>query len=270
MPAHMRGVSANSLTAVISAVESTQGDLSAVGDELFAVAAVLDHTPAVRRILSDPSTEADARAGLIGQVLGGKVSAETSAVIDAAARGKWAAGRDLSDAVELAGLAAHVAAADREGSLDAVEQELFEVQRIIDGERELRSVLLDRTIPTQHKATLIESIFAGKVKAATLALLRQAGATRTGSFDHVLEHFADEVAARRNRTLAEVRTAIALDDGQLARLRQALATKYGKEVHLNTIVDPTIVGGLKVSIGDDVIDGSISGRLEDARRQMAG
>ena len=270
MPAHMRGVSANSLATVIRAVESTQDNVSVVGDELFAVAGVLDATPAVRRMLSDPASEAEARAGLIAQVLGDKVSGETLAVLDAAARGKWASGRDLSDAVELAGLAAHVAAADADGALDAVEQELFEAQRIIDGERELRGVLTDGTRPAGHKATLIETIFGGKVNAATLALLKQAAAHRTGSFDKALAHFADEVAARRSRTLAEVRTAVALDAPQQERLRQALSHKYGKEVHLNTIVDPAIVGGLKVSIGDDVIDGSISGRLEDARRQMAG
>jgi F-type H+-transporting ATPase subunit delta len=264
----MRGSSANSLAAVIKAAESAADSVS--GDELFAVAGVLDATPAVRRILTDPSTEADARAGMVGQVLGGKVGDGALAVLDAAARGKWARGRDLSDAVELAGLAAHVAAADREGSLDTVERELFEAQRIIDAERELRGVLLDRTVPAAHKATLIESIFGGKVNPATLALIKQAGATRTGSFDHVLERFAEEVAARRNRTLAEVRSAVALDETQLKRLREVLSKKYGKEVHVNTIVDPTIVGGLRVSIGDDVIDGSISGRLEDARRQLAG
>ena len=266
----MRGASAQSLAAVVDAVEATQGDLSSVGDELFAVAGVFDATPAVRRILTDPSSEPDARAGLAGQMLGGKVSAETLNILDVAARGKWARGRDLSDAIELAGLAAHVASADAEGALDDVENELFDAQRIIDGERELRSVLLDRTIPADHKRTLIESIFGGKVNPATLALVKQASATRTGSFDHVLERFADEVAARRNRTLAEVRTAAPLGDAQLDRLREALSTKYGKEVHLNTIVDPAIVGGLKISIGDDVIDGSIAGRLEDARRQLAG
>lgn len=270
LPGNLRGVSASSLAAVVDAVESVPASLSSVGDELFAVAGMLDATPAVRRFLTDPSSEAEARSGLAGQVLTGKIGAGSLAVIDVAARAKWARGRDLSDAVELAGLAAHVAAADREGVLDAVEQELFQAQRIIDGARELRGVLLDRTIPAAHKATLIDSIFVGKVQDATRALLKQAGATRTGSFDRVLEHFADEVAARRHRMLAEVRSATALDDAQLERLRHALAKKYGKEVQLNTIVDPTIVGGLKVSIGDDVIDGSISGRLEDARRQMAG
>ncbi|MFL6089514.1 MAG: F0F1 ATP synthase subunit delta [Aeromicrobium sp.] len=266
----LRGVSATSLAAVLKVVEDSDGDLAAIGDELFSVAAALDATPAVRRILTDPSTEADARAGVAASVLGDKVSAATLAVIDTAVRGRWTGGRALSDAVELAGVAAHVAAADKAGSLDAVETELFETQRIIDAERELRATLSDRTIPASHKATLVDTIFDGKVAPATLALLRQAAGARAGSFDAVLERFADEVAARRNRTLAEVRAAAPLSDADLERLAAALSAKYGRTVHLNTIVDPTIIGGLKVSIGDDIIDGTIAGRLEDARRQLAG
>ena len=132
------------------------------------------------------------------------------------------------------------------------------------------ATLSDRTIPAARKAGLVDTIFGDKVAPATLALLRQAAAGRTGSFDAVLERFADEVAARRSRTLAEVRSAAALSDAELERSRAALSAKYGRTVHINTIVDPTIVGGLKVSIGDDVIDGTIVGRLEDARRQLAG
>jgi len=270
MSTGLRGVSAASLAAVLTVVEDAEGDLDAVGDELFSVAAALDATPAVRRILTDPSTEADARSGVAASVLGGKVSAATLVVVDAAARGRWTGGRALADAVETAGLAAHVAAADRAGSLDAVETELFEAQRIIDAERELRATLSDRTIPTDRKATLVDSIFGDKVAPATLALLRQAAACRTGSFDGVLERFADEVAARRKRTLAEVRAAAPLAADEVARLQAALSSKYGKEVHVNTIVDPAIIGGLKVSIGDDVIDGTVAGRLEDARRQLVG
>ena len=266
----MRGVSAGSLAKVLDAVEHSSGTLSTVGDELFSVAAVLDSTPSVRRVLTDPATEPDARSGLAAAVLADKVDVATLGIVDVAAQNRWASGRDLSDAFELAGLAAHVAAADKDGSLDALENELFEAQRLIDEARELRSVLSDRSIPAEHKATLLDSIFGKKASPAAFALLKQAAATRTGSFDAVLARFADEVAARRKRVLAEVRSTYELGDGELNRLADALSARYGHDVHVNVIVDPSIVGGLRVSIGDDVIDGTVSGRLEDARRQLAG
>jgi F-type H+-transporting ATPase subunit delta len=270
MSHQMRGVSAGSLVEVLDAVERSTGTLSTVGDELFSVAGVLDSTPSVRRILTDPATEPDARSGLAAAVLGDKVDVATLGIVDVAAQHRWASGRDLSDAFEMAGLAAHVAAADHDGSLDALENELFEAQRIIDKARELRGVLSDRAIPAEHKGTLIDSIFGGKASPAALALLKQAAATRTGSFDAVLARFADEVAARRQRVLAEVRSAYELGEAELNRLSEALSSRYGHDVHLNVIIDPAIVGGLRVSIGDDVIDGTVSGRLEDARRQLAG
>ena len=93
MSTQVRGVSAASLAAVLEAVENAEGDLGAVGDELFSVAAVLDATPAVRRILTDPSTEADARSGVASSLLGGKVSSSTLAVVDVAARGRWTAAK---------------------------------------------------------------------------------------------------------------------------------------------------------------------------------
>jgi F-type H+-transporting ATPase subunit delta len=270
MPQLMRGVSAGSLAEVLDAVEGSTGTLSTVGDELFSVAAVLDKTPSVRRVLTDPATEPEARSGLAAAVLADKVDVATLGIVDVAAQHRWASGRDLSDAMELAGLAAHVASADREGTLDALENELFEAQRLIDEARELRGILSDRSIPPEHKATLLDSIFGGKASPAALALLKQAAATRTGSFDAVLARFADEVAARRKRVLAEVRSAYELGDAERERLTAALSSTYGHDVHINVIIDPTIVGGLRVSIGDDVIDGTVSGRLEDARRQLAG
>ena len=266
----MRGVSAGSLSVVLQAVEETKGSLDAIGDELFSLASALDRTPSMRRVLTDPATDAEARSGLAATVFDDKVQKATLVILAVAARGRWASGRDLPDALEIAGVAAHVAAADRDGTLDALENELFEAQRIIDEERELRSVLSDRNIDPAHKGTLIDAIFGGKVAAGTIALIRQAAATRTGGFDVVLARFADEVADRRQRMLAEVRSAYELGAKERERLSAALSAKYGREIHINSIVDPAIVGGLRVSIGDDVIDGTISGRLEDARRQLAG
>ena len=271
MAIRMRGVSADSLATVLQAVEESSGSLDTLGDELFAVAGVLDRTPAVRRVLTDPGTEAEARSGLAGQSLRRQGRRGTRwSCSPRRPCSRWASGRDLSDAIELAGLAAHVAAADKDGSLDTLEDELFEGQRIIDESHELRGVLADRSIPADHKSTLLDSIFGKKVSKAALALLKQAAATRTGSFDAVLARFADEVAARRQRVFAEVRSAYELGKAESKRLAEALSATYGQEVHLNVIVDPAIVGGLRVSIGDDVIDGTVAGRLEDARRQLAG
>lgn len=76
-------------------------------------------------------------------------------------------------------------------------------------------------------------------------------------------------AARRGRVVAEVVSAIPLSDQQKQRLGSALARIYGRQVHLNLDVDPEVLGGVRVRIGDEVINGSIADRLDEASRRMA-
>lgn len=264
----MRGVSAATLNEVLAAVEGS--GTSDIGDELFSVTALLDATPSLRRILTDPATEPDARVGLLKQVLGDKVSKATLSILAVAANGRWASSRDLTDGLEISGVAAHVAAAEKDGQLEAMESELFDVGNIVVADSGLRAALTDRTTAASAKAELIDTIFGGKVTAPTVALVRQASAARAASFEKVLATFADEVADRRNRLLGEVRSTYPLADAELDRIAAALAKRYGREFHLNTVIDPDLVGGIRVSVGGDVIDGSVSSRLEDARRLIAG
>lgn len=266
----MRGISAKSLAAVLTAVDAAKGSTSDLGAELFSVVSVLDGAPALRRVLTDPSTEDDAKAGLAAQVFGDKVGADTLAVLDAAVRGRWGSSRDLADGLETAGVTAQVASADAAGDLDALENELFEVGRLVRTDAELRQVISDRALPADAKGVLLTSLLTGKVTDATLALATQATAARTASFEKVLAAFGDTAAARRSRLLAEVRVAYELSDSEQTRLAKALGKKYGRDVHLNIVVDPSVLGGIAVSVGDEVVDGSMSTRLEVARRRLAG
>ncbi|MEJ7635158.1 F0F1 ATP synthase subunit delta [Aeromicrobium sp.] len=266
----MRGISAKSLADVLAAVDAAKRSSSDLGTELFGVVSTLDSAPALRRVLTDPSTEASAKVGLAEQVFGQKVGKDTLKVLSTAVSGRWASMRDLTDGLETAGVAAEVAAADAAGKLDALETELFEIERLVRSDAELRRVVSDRAIPADAKAGLLASLLDGKVSPATLALANQAAAARTGSFEKVLSSFGDTAAARRSRLLAEVRVAYELSAAEKTRLAKALAGKYGRDVHLNIVVDPSIVGGITVSVGDEVVDGSMSTRLEVARRRLAG
>lgn len=266
----MRGISAKSLVEVLAAVDAAKGSTSDLGAELFGVVSTLDGAPALRRVLTDPSTEAQAKVALAKDLFGSKVGKDTVAVLEAAVSGRWASSRDLTDALETAGVAAEVAAADAAGELDALETELFEVERLVRSDADLRQVVSDRGVPAEGKASLLAALLEGKVTGSTLALATQAAAARAGSFEKVLSSFADVVAARRSRLLAEVRVAYELGNAEKTRLAKALATKYGRDVHLNIVVDPSVVGGIAVSVGDEVVDGTMSTRLEVARRRLAG
>lgn len=266
----MRGISARSQEGVLAAVDAAQDSSGELGTQLFGIVTLLDATPALRRVLTDPSTEPEAKQGLASSILGDKVSSAAVDVVRDAVGRRWNAGRDLSDALETAGAAALVAQADAAGELETLETELFEVGRTVTGDAELRGAVSDRSFPAQAKAELLGRIFDGKVLSQTLALAQQAAAGRIGSFEKALAAFGEVAARRRERLVALVRVAYELSDDERSRLASALAGKYGHEVHLNIVVDPSVVGGIAVSVGGEVVDGTMSSRLEAARRQLAG
>lgn len=270
----MRGASAESLKAVSERVEPLLSTPQAgpLGDELFSVSRLLDSAPALRRALTDPNADPETKAALARRLLQGKVSDVTVDVVVGLARSRWSATRDLSDACEQLGIQATVAAADQEpGRLEQLEDDLFRFGRLVDGDPELQSALTDRGAPAQRKVSLVARLLHGKVGSQALVLAGQAaGYPRGRRFDDVLAEMGKAAAERRNRSVAVVTSAIPLTEDQQTRLGAALSRIYGREVHLNLDVDPELIGGVRVRIGEDTIDGTIMSRLAEAERRLTG
>jgi F-type H+-transporting ATPase subunit delta len=246
-------------------------DLAALSDELFDVTSLLDREKGLRRALTDPSRSGDDRAGLVRGLLSDRVGSAGLDVLVWAVRARWSAPRDLADAVELLAVEARVAAAEKAGRLDAVEDELFRTARVVAGSPELRVALADRSAPMDSRAALVEDLLAGKATDETRHLVRRAVvAPRGRSFDRTLEQYADVAADRRSRLVATVTATVPLTERQRERLGAALARLYGHEVQLNIQVDPALIGGIRVEIGDELIEGSVVSRLDDARRRLTG
>lgn len=252
-------------------ISSGDTDLAAVSDDLFALTALLDREGGLRRALTDPSRSGDDRAGLARAVLADKVGASTSDVLVWAVRARWSHPRDLTDALELLGVEALVASAEAAGRLDAVEDELFRTSRIVAGAPELRSALSDRSAPVENRAALIEGLLGGRTTDETRRLVRQAVVTPRGrTFDRTVETYGQVAADRRSRLVATVTATAPLTEEQRDRLSAVLRRIYGHEIHVNVQLDPALVGGIRVELGDEVIDGSVVNRLDEARRRLAG
>lgn len=246
-------------------------DAGRLGEELFAVATLLDSSVGLRRALTDPSRDAEAKAGLVGRLLDPHVSGTTVDVVGGMARDRWSTSRDLADACEHLGALAVMASAQHEDALDAVEDEVFRFGRIVDGAPELRAALADRKRSGADKAVLVDNLLSGKVRPQTLVLARQAVLAPRGRRLHeVLEEFGRAAARRRDRMVARVSAAVALTEEQRERLTQVLARIYERTMHLDVEVDTDLLGGLRVQVGDEVIDASILTRLDEARRRLAG
>ncbi|KAA1423812.1 F0F1 ATP synthase subunit delta [Mumia zhuanghuii] len=269
----MRGVSATSRAQVLDTVGGATADGAqgvAVGTELFAVVGALDSNPVLRRVLSDPATEADAKAGLVGTLFGDKIGAGALDVVGAAARGRWSAGRDLADALEQAGVQAVLSAADSAGSLATVADTLFAFTRVVTGNPELRQTLSDRSASVEGRQELVSRLLGDHADEVSLALARQAVASRGRSYETAIVDYAQDAIVREGRLQARVVAAYALDDDEKQRLAGALARKYGRDVHVDVTVDPDVIGGISVEIAGERIDSTVSTRLADARRALAG
>jgi F-type H+-transporting ATPase subunit delta len=245
------------------------GDPAPFGDELFAVLHLLDREHVLRRALSDPAQPADRRADLATAVLDGKVAPAVRDFVAEVVRLRWARSIELTDAVDELAVTAVAASAEALRRIDDLEDELFRFGRIVEAQPELRGALVDRRMPAEPKVELLTTLLERKVTAATLRLVTEAVTHPRGrSLERALETYGRIAAERRNRLVAVVRTAVELDERQRTRLTDALSAQYGRDVHLNIEVDPSVLGGISVQIGDEEIDGTIARRLEDVRRRI--
>ncbi|MFG3441819.1 F0F1 ATP synthase subunit delta [Nonomuraea sp. NPDC047897] len=269
----MRGLSRSSLVEVEERFNAVAGsaDLGTLSDELFAIADLLDREHGLRRALSDPARPAEQKARTARALLGGKVGEAAIATTEAAVSARWSRAGDLADVLERLGVVAAAAEAEGQGTLDEVEDELFRFSRVIAANPALRRALSDEAAPEEGKRQLLRDLLGNRAAVTSLRLISQVAVHPRGrSLETGLEVFGQLVAQQRQRYVAVVRSAVELTEQQKQRLATWLRTSYGRDVHLNVEVDPRVLGGFSVRIGDEIIDTTIVGRIEEVRRRLAG
>ncbi|MFI1968827.1 F0F1 ATP synthase subunit delta [Streptomyces cinnamoneus] len=266
-----REATASARESLDALADNTSVDAAKLAEELAAVTALLDREVSLRRVLTDPAQDGEAKAGLAKRLLGGQVGDECADLVAGMVRSRWSRSRDLVDAIEELASGADLIAAERAGDLDDVEDELFRFGRIVASNSELRSALTDRVAVRSAKAGLLHELLGGRANPVTERLVvRLVTAPRGRSLEAGLNALSKLAADRRDRMVAEVVSAVPLTDQQKQRLGEGLAKLYGRRVHLNLDVDPEVLGGIQVRIGDEVITGTIADRLAEASRRMAG
>jgi F-type H+-transporting ATPase subunit delta len=162
------------------------------------------------------------------------------------------------------------AVADAEGELDRVEDELYRFGKTVEAQAKLREALTDPALPADRKKAVIGEILGQKTSRHTLAVLAfLVDQGRAKDLPRIIEALAEVAAEQRSKAVAEVRSAVPLDEERRAKLAQALSKATGKEVELKVLVDPSLVGGIVAHVGDQVFDGSVRRKLETARQQLA-
>ena len=251
-------------TTALAAVSTVDIDTAR---ELFAAARAIGNSPQLSGALADSSAPGDARAKVVSAIFGASFQPVTVSLLTTVVAQRWSSASDLIDGIEeLAVRAAAIA----EPSAD-VEGDLFRFSQIVSDNPELELALGSRLGDDGAKGPLVQTLLRGRVSdSATLIVSSLAQQPRGRRVRQLLTRAMDLVSDQRGRTVATVTSAAPLSAGQTARLAGVLAKRYGTTVSLNAIIDPTVVGGLRVQIADDVIDASVSARLADLRHRLAG
>jgi F-type H+-transporting ATPase subunit delta len=246
----------------------TLDDAATLGTQLFGVADVVRRDVALRRALTDPSVESEHKAGLARAVFGKALADPALELVADAAGRRWTAGADLPSALEQIAVAATVRSAGAKGA--TVGDELFAVRRMVDEHPELRGALSDSSRTAEDRSGLLLGLLKGRMLPATEVLVGQTVTRGRGSVEAALDEYLELAAGALDQAVATVHTARELTADEQERIASALARQYGKDVQLHLVVDPELIGGVRVEIGDDVIDGTVVSRLDDARRRLAG
>lgn len=240
-----------------------------VGAELFLVVDQLDRERALRVVIADTSLPPEARAGIVGDVFGGKVAEPTRKVLTSAVGKEWSNPRELREGLVNTGRRALLAAAEQQGQLERVERELFELSVLLEHEQELTQLLSDRTATSDQRRGLFSDVIYGHVSMFTEALALQVIGRPVKNPVDDLTAVSGQVAELRGKTVARVTTAGELTESQEAGLAAKLESIYGTEIAIHSEVDPSLIGGAVVRVGDEVIDGSTRGKIARLRADLA-
>lgn len=263
----MGSATTQALTATAATLGAASGvDLDVAG-ELFAASRAVGDSSQLSGALADSAAAPEARRKVVTDVFGPVLKPTTVSLLTSVVEQRWSSASDLVEGIEeLAIRAASIAAPEAD-----LEGELFGFGRTVAANPELELALGSRLGDDAAKGSLVQSLIGGSASPATTlvisSLVQQARERRVRQ---LLLRATRLVGEQRGRTVATVTSAVALSGAQVERLASTLSKRYDSEISINTVVDPAVVGGLRVQIADDVIDASVSSRLADLRQRLAG
>ena len=242
-----------------------------LGQTILDVAHQIAPNKSLLNALTDPGRTAEDKAKLAADVFH---SADPRIVemLQAMFRGRWSKPVDVVSALHDFGIEAVLEGANSTGALEEVSQELFQVREIILSNRELRMALEpSKTTSTESRVALAQRVFGDAVSDSTMSLLTWCVRHHAdGGVPHNLRRVSELAAGLQQRTIADVVTAIPMTQAQQERLRSLLEQRAGTEVEMNLDIDPEVVGGVRVTMRNSVIDSTMRKRLQDVRMQLAG
>ena len=270
---NLRAASRDALAATVTKFDEVAGGLDSAGqaalaDDLTSVAKLLIAEPVLARHLADSSDNVAPKTQLVESLLAGKIGAPALTIVQTVAAQRWSVESNLVDAVEHTARLARLVQAEQAGEGEAVEEQLFQFGRALDSSPQLITLLSDYSTAADSRVALLNKVLSGTgdVNPTVSALLAQTVSLVRGErVDEAVADLAELAVARRGEVVAHVTAAANLTDAQRTRLTEILGRIYNHPIAVQLNIDPAVLGGLQISVADEVIDGAIASRLTAAR-----
>lgn len=251
-------------------LRDTREDAWRIGNELFTITKVLDDSIQLERALTDPSRPVADKVAVLTELLGDNVHPMTMEIMTDLVSRHWSRARDIANAVEDFGVDAMMYYADATGATLQVSVELSELHSALLNLPVVRAKLYDYQATSEARVKLFHEVFSGKtLNKVTMRLAEHATCNlRRRRYLETIQWLINKLSRHMGESMVTVTTATPLKPEQIKRLVEVYSAKMGRQVHINSVVDPTVLGGMRIQVGDEVTDNTVVAQLQNLHRKV--
>ena len=251
-------------------LRDTREDAWRIGNELFTITKVLDDSIQLERALTDPSRPVADRVAVLKELLGDNAHPMTMEIMTDLVSRRWSRARDIANAVEDFGVDAMMYYADATDATLQVSIELSELHSALLNLPVVRAKLYDYQATSEARVKLFREVFSGKtLNKVTMRLAEHATCNlRRRRYLETIQWLINKFSRHMGESMVTVTTATPLKKEQIKRLVEVYSAKVGRQVHINSVVDPTVLGGMRIQVGDEVTDNTVVAQLQNLHRKV--
>lgn len=251
-------------------LRDTREDAWRIGNELFTITKVLDDSIQLERALTDPSRPVADKVAVLKELLGDNAHPMTMEIMTDLVSRRWSRARDIANAVEDFGVDAMMYYADATDATLQVSIELSELHSALLNLPVVRAKLYDYQATSEARVKLFREVFSGKtLNKVTMRLAEHATCNlRRRRYLETIQWLINKFSRHMGESMVTVTTATPLKKEQIKRLVEVYSAKVGRQVHINSVVDPTVLGGMRIQVGDEVTDNTVVAQLQNLHRKV--
>lgn len=251
-------------------LRDTREDAWRIGNELFTITKVLDDSIQLERALTDPSRPVADKVAVLKELLGDNAHPMTMEIMTDLVSRRWSRARDIANAVEDFGVDAMMYYADATDATLQVSIELSELHSALLNLPVVRAKLYDYQATSEARVKLFREVFSGKtLNKVTMGLAEHATCNlRRRRYLETIQWLINKFSRHMGESMVTVTTATPLKKEQIKRLVEVYSAKVGRQVHINSVVDPTVLGGMRIQVGDEVTDNTVVAQLQNLHRKV--